>query len=329
MSPALVGAAIVQTVVYLLFIRAVDLYEREALRYVIPVFVWGFTVAAAVSLVFNTLFAVAISATLGGQVAQVATSVFVAPVVEESAKGLALLVAFFVSLAFARARRVPIEFSGVMDGIVYGSAVGFGFAIAEDLLYYAQAGPEVFLVRRIFGGFAHAAFASLTGIGIGLIPWVRYRSLRPVPPIVGLAAAMFLHACFNFTATFFGALVYVALFFVLLIYAAIIVAWLAVERRAIREELRDEVTAGTITPEEYELLPSYFRRTGHYLKLILSGRIGDWLRDRKVHATAVDLALSKRLLRRATSVSREDRVRALRRRLLKLRGAPAPRAASV
>ncbi len=328
MSGALVGAAVAQTVVYLIFIRAVDLYEREALRYVIPVFVWGFTVAAAVSLIFNTLFAVTISAALGGQIAQFATSVFIAPVVEESAKGMALFAAFLVSLAVARSRHAPIEFSGVMDGIVYGSAVGFGFAIAEDLLYYAQAGPDVFIMRRIFGGFAHAAFASLTGIGIGLIPWVRHRIFRPVPPILGLAAAVFLHACFNFTATFFGALVYAALLFVLLVYAAIIVVWLAIERRAIREELREEVAAGVITPGEYELLPTYFRRSGYYLKLILTGRIGAWSQERKLHSTAVDLALSKRLARRSASISREDRVRALRRRLLDLRGEVALQAAS-
>ena len=65
-----------------------------------------------------------------------------------------------------------------MDGIVYGSALGFGFAIAEDLLYGLQYGPETFVVRRIFGGFAHASFTSLTGIGIGLIPWVRNRALK-------------------------------------------------------------------------------------------------------------------------------------------------------
>ena len=57
-----------------------------------------------------------------------------------------------------------------MDGIVYGSAVGFGFALAEDILYGLQFGAETFLVRRILGGFGHAAFTSLTGIGSALSP---------------------------------------------------------------------------------------------------------------------------------------------------------------
>src|SRR3712207_9514648 len=52
LSGALVGIGILQAVVYLLFIRAIDLYEREPMRYVVPVFVWGFTVAAGGSLFF-------------------------------------------------------------------------------------------------------------------------------------------------------------------------------------------------------------------------------------------------------------------------------------
>ncbi len=55
MSVALIGVGVVQTIVYLLFVRFIDLYEREDFRYVIPVFVWGFTVAVAIALVFNTL----------------------------------------------------------------------------------------------------------------------------------------------------------------------------------------------------------------------------------------------------------------------------------
>ncbi len=318
LSAQLVVGGVVQTLLYLLFIRAIDLYEREPLRYVLPVFVWGFAVATTVSLFFNTVASMTLSTIAGNQVASFFTAVAVAPVVEECAKGLALLIIFFVAYLASR-RRGLIEFAGVMDGIVYGSAVGFGFAIAEDILYGLQFGPEVFVVRRIFGGFAHAAFTSLTGIGIGLIPYLRYRALSPVPPVLGLLAAILLHATFNFTATVFGGVAYVVLFFVVLGYLVIIVAWLTFERRAIRNELRDEVEAGTITAEEYAIIPTYFRRTGYYLGLIFSGKLGAWLDARKLHAAAVDLAISKRLLQRSYSLSRETRVAALRRKILDLR----------
>ena len=319
LSGALIGAGVLQTILYLLFIRAIDLYEREPLRYVVPVFAWGFAVATTISLVFNTLAALTFEAIATRQVAGFLTAVFVAPVVEESTKGLALLIIFIVAYLASRSRRL-IEFAGVMDGIVYGSAVGFGFALAEDILYGVQYGAETFLVRRILGGFAHAAFTSLTGIGIGLIPWVSSGFLKVLLPLVGLTGAILLHGAFNFTATVFGSVAYVVLFFVILLYVVIIVLWLWMERRMIRDELREEVGAGTITAEEYSILPSYFRKTGYYLGLIFRGRFATWSRARKVHGAAVDLAVSKRLARRADTAIRRDRVLALRSKVGRLRG---------
>jgi protease PrsW len=238
LSGALFGIGLLQAVIYLLFIRAIDLYEREPLHYVIPVFLWGFAVATTVSLVFNTLFQLTLSSVTSVKTASFFTAVISAPVVEESSKGLALLIIFFIAYLMRR-RTGVIEFAGVMDGIVYGSAVGFGFAIAEDLLYGLQYGPETFIVRRIFGGFAHASFTSLTGIGIGLIPWVQNRALKVVVPLLGLLGAITLHATFNLLATLFGPVGYLFLFLVILTYIVVIIVWLYIERRTIRNELRD------------------------------------------------------------------------------------------
>jgi protease PrsW len=322
LSGSLVAFGFLQAVIYLLFIRAIDLYEREPLRYVVPVFLWGFAVATTVSLVFNTLFQLTLSSVTSVKTADFITAVAVAPVVEESSKGLALLLIFFVAY-LARRRSGLVEFAGVMDGIVYGSAVGFGFALAEDILYGLQFGAETFLVRRILGGFAHAAFTSLTGIGIGLIPWVRHRRLAFVPPLLGLSGAILLHATFNFTATLFGLVAYLMLFFVVLLYLVLIVVWLAIERRVIREELRDEVAAGLISREDQTIVPTYFRRTGYYLRLIFSGQLGAWSGARKLHAAEVDLALAKRLARRSPTPTRMQRAQALRRKILNLRATSA------
>jgi RsiW-degrading membrane proteinase PrsW (M82 family) len=304
MSGPLIWFGILQAVIYLLFMRAIDLYEREPLRYVIPVFLWGFAVATTVSLVFNTLFQLTLSSVTSVKTASFFTAVVEAPVVEECSKGLALLLIFFIAY-LVRRRSGLMEFAGVMDGIVYGSAVGFGFAIAEDLLYGLQYGPETFLVRRIFGGFAHASFTSLTGIGLGLVPWVQSRVLKVVLPVLGLMGAILLHATFNFTATVFGPVGYLVLFCVIVVYIIVIFVWLYIERRAIREELKDEVSTGTIT-----------------------GRLGTWMRARRLNAAAVDLALAKRLARRAGSPGSMDRVRILRRKIVDLREGATIRAAS-
>jgi RsiW-degrading membrane proteinase PrsW (M82 family) len=327
LSGALFGIGLLQAVIYLLFIRAIDLYEREPLRYVIPVFVWGFAVATTVSLVFNTLFQITLSSVTSVKTASFFTAVVSAPVVEESSKGLALLIIFFIAYLMRR-RTGVIEFAGVMDGIVYGSAVGFGFAIAEDLLYGLQYGPETFVVRRIFGGFAHASFTSLTGIGIGLIPWVQNRALKVVVPLLGLLGAVTLHATFNLLATLLGPVGYLFLFLVVLAYIVVIIVWLYIERRTIRDELKDEVQVGTITAQEYAILPSYFRRKAYYVGLVFTGRLRDWRTARKLHHIAVDLALAKRLARSSGSADSTDRVGMLRQKVVSTRQAATARMAS-
>jgi RsiW-degrading membrane proteinase PrsW (M82 family) len=324
LNSTLVGIGVLQTVIYLLFIRGIDLYEREPLRYVIPVFVWGFAVATTISLGFNTLFELTLSSVTSVKTADFFTAVVAAPVVEECSKGLALLLIFVVAYLASRKSGL-IEFAGVMDGIVYGSAVGFGFALAEDILYYAQFGAEIFVMRRVFGGFAHAAFTSLTGIGFGLIPFVRHTFFKPIPPLLGLLGAITLHATFNITAALLGPLAYALLFFVVLVYLLVIILCLAYERRIIRGELRDEV-GRTITSDEFSILPTYFRRTGYYLKLIFSGHLRTWTGARRLHASAVDLAFAKRLARRSPSPERQERVGALRQKISNLRTALVPQA---
>ncbi|MGH3146932.1 MAG: PrsW family glutamic-type intramembrane protease, partial [Rubrobacter sp.] len=203
-----------------------------------------------------------------------------------------------------------------------------GFAIAEDLLYGLQYGPETFVVRRIFGGFAHASFTSLTGIGIGLIPLVSARGLKVLLPLVGLCGATLLHATFNLTATVFGPVAYLFLFVVVLAYIVVIIVWLAIERRTIRNELRDEVQAGTITSQDYEILPSYFRRKFYYIGLVFTGKLGVWIRARRLHSAAVDLALAKRLAYRSGSIGSTERVKMLRQKILDIREGATARAAS-
>jgi protease PrsW len=327
LSASLVWFGVLQTLIYLLFIRTIDAYEREPLRYVLPVFIWGFAVATTISLVFNTLALISFEALVSRQEANFLTAVFVAPVVEESTKGLALLIIFVIAYLASRRRRL-IEFAGVMDGIVYGAAVGFGFALAEDILYGIEYGAETFLMRRILGGFGHAAFTSLTGIGFGMIPFVNNRALRVLPPLLGLLGAILLHATFNFLATTMGLVAYLFMFIVVLLYLVLIIVWLTIERRWIRDELREEVEKGIISPEEYAILPTRFRRTGYYLRLILTGHLGEWLRARKVHATAVDLAFAERLARRSPTPTCQDRVEALRQKIQDLKARAATKAST-
>ncbi len=120
------------------------------------------------------------------------SAVFVAPPVEEFAKGSVILL-----LALVRRK----EFDGIIDGLVYAGMVGVGFAFTENILYYGrifrQLSEEVgsdeglrgafvlFVIRGLISPFAHPLFTSFTAIGIGIA--VRHRStiVRFLAPVVG------------------------------------------------------------------------------------------------------------------------------------------------
>lgn len=170
-----------------------DRHEAEPPSSLVVAFAWGALVATSISLVINTL-AASVAAGLGVD-PQFFAAVMVAPVVEEIAKGVGILV------IWAMRRR---EFDGVLDGIVYAGIIAAGFAFGENILYLGQAMLEggavglavTFVLRGIVSPFAHPLFTLWTGVGIGML--VTGRSpLRFVAPLLGLVLAMVLHAMWN------------------------------------------------------------------------------------------------------------------------------------
>jgi hypothetical protein len=107
---------------------------------------------------------------------------------------------------------------------------------------------------------------------------------------------------------------------VLLIYVALVIGSLASQRRTTRQELREEVDRGTISEAEYEILPTYFRRTLYYGGLVVRGRLGLMERAQRVHRAAVDLAFTKRLVRSSWAALEEPEVQKLRERIARSRG---------
>jgi hypothetical protein len=87
LSDQLILAGVLQAILYLFFVRAIDLYEREPLPYVVAVFLWGFAVATTIALFFNTLAKTTFATLVSEREANALTAILVAPVVEESAKG--------------------------------------------------------------------------------------------------------------------------------------------------------------------------------------------------------------------------------------------------
>ena len=91
-----------------------------------------------------------------------------APLVEESAKGLGVLLLLWFN------RR---NFDGPVDGIVYAASVAAGFAFSENILYFGRRSCStasdrdfavIFIARGLFSPFAHALFTACTGFALGL-----------------------------------------------------------------------------------------------------------------------------------------------------------------
>src|SRR6266508_2881230 len=103
-----------------------DRYEPEPTKYILFALCWGAFIATLAAIFINTEVSHLLEETgSGGN----RSAVFVAPPVEEFAKGSVILL-----LALVRRK----EFDGIIDGLVYAGMVGVGFAFTENILYYGR-----------------------------------------------------------------------------------------------------------------------------------------------------------------------------------------------
>jgi RsiW-degrading membrane proteinase PrsW (M82 family) len=172
-----------------------DRYEPEPRSLLLLGLGWGAFVATTAALFLQAFDAFALGSDEATQ------SVLVAPLTEEAAKGLFIV----LLLVYRRA-----ELDGVLDGIVYAGMVGIGFAFMENILYLSQAyigddkhvgGIEstvfLFVIRGLFSPFAHPFFTAFIGIGLGLAVSSRRRVVRVVAPVVGYLLAVAAHSLWN------------------------------------------------------------------------------------------------------------------------------------
>ena len=234
-----------------------DRHEAEPRPLLLFAFGWGAAVATLIALAVNSASLLALRSSGGDPNLAVFT---VAPIVEETAKGLAVL-----GVLLLRRR----EFDGVVDGIVYAGMAGIGFAFVENVLYLGRAFVEdgggeatvgTFVVRAVFSPFAHPLFTMATGIGVGLAvsrPGVVNRFLAP---IAGWMVAVVLHAAWN-GSTLLGLRGFVTAYAVVqvpIFVAAIVLAVLARGRegRLIADHLQVYADAGWLTAAEVGMLTS-------------------------------------------------------------------------
>jgi RsiW-degrading membrane proteinase PrsW (M82 family) len=199
--------AIVPAVGYLIWVRNTETCRREPYSALIGVMVYGGTFAVAAAVILETLVQMAlylpgsplsrgfgIFGPFDPTLEAILLAVIIAPVVEELVKATGVFTVY--------GRLNEIE-----DGIIYGAAVGLGFAVTENVLYFTVAlsqGVDVLLltviVRSLTSMVLHLSATSISGYGISRARvlgahgrsagWLRY---------VGIAIV--LHASFNLIAS--------------------------------------------------------------------------------------------------------------------------------
>jgi RsiW-degrading membrane proteinase PrsW (M82 family) len=255
---ALLYAAIlaaIPLVIVLLGIRWIDRWEPEPRVVLLFAFLWGAAAAIFIALVFSGLTQAYVARHgIGKSGADFFESVVQAPIVEELAKGIGILLIFLV---------VRKYFDGPIDGIVYGATIAVGFAFTENLQYFGLAivdnsgVGQTFLLRAVLSPFAHVMFTSCTGLLIGLA--ARHSNRIGVFGyfIAGLIPAMLLHAFWN-SATYWASDWYVFYFLVevpLFVLAIIgVVRLRRHEQRITQQRLAEYAAVGWFTSSEVNQL---------------------------------------------------------------------------
>ena len=149
---------------------------------------------------------------------------------------------------------------------------------AENLLYfvsaYLQGGAgswaETVFLRTLFCGVMHGCSTATLGAALGYIKYAEGKTRKFLMPILGLLAAMSLHAFWNGSLVWAGesesgvpmvvAIIGIPTYFMLLI--TLTQVSLVYESRTIAHELREEAALGIIPEAHLAILPSFLRRAG-------------------------------------------------------------------
>ena len=258
------------------FINWLDRYEKEPKVLLGAAFLWGVLIAGGGAYIINTVLGLGVYIVTGSEGAtDFATASIIAPIVEESLKGLAVLVVF---LLFRK------EFDSILDGIIYAGITALGFAAIENVLYiynygYQEGGWsglwQLVFIRVILVGWQHPFYTAFTGIGLAIARMNRNIFVKIIAVLGGFATAVFAHAFHNTLGSLIGGIEGLAIgtfidwvgwFFMLLF-----IIWMLVnERNILKRQLREEVNSGVISPAQYRTAFS-FVQSGARLNALTSG----------------------------------------------------------
>ena len=316
---SIVGS-VLPTIIYVLVVWRIDRYEKEPVQLLTVAFLWGALPAIAVSAIIEIATDAPVVVMSQGHHELVSSS-FIAPPVEELVKGLALLGLLWLARA---------ELDDVLDGIIYGSIIGFGFAMTENVFYLFGAWQEkgfggwsiVVLIRAIAFGFSHATFTSFTGIGVGLARYEKSALRRWLLILGGLSAATVAHSLHNFFLSVPNLClltIFVDWAGVSVVFVVILLAWRR-ERAWIETHLAEEVSLGVLSQLQFQVIASRRKRLKRQWQLLGVSGLSQLRQWRKLVSAATELAFKKHQLDKMGDERRNvAAVEALRARIVRLR----------
>jgi protease PrsW len=282
-------AAFVPMFIYLMLIWWMDRNEREPFWMLLLNFIWGATGAIVLGIIGSIIFQIPLSQGIefltgsrSSELMDLSGAVITAPVVEESTKGI-----FLVLMSFMK------RFDGVVDGVVYGGAIGLGFGMTENFLYFVSFGTDftswfiLVIIRTLFSAVLHCMAQATFGGFLG------YAKFKPaifkvflIP--IGFFLAMFLHFTWNLTVSFEETSIIGMAFLVIYTFSIIAILQVALymEGKTIANELREESGNGIIPAEHLNYLPYVTRRNKY-------GWCSIGVNQKEYVRTSIELALRK------------------------------------
>jgi len=230
-----------------------DRWEPEPPRLLLFSFLWG----ASVAVVLSVALEVALEPLFGTD----GTIALGAPLIEEAAKGLFLLL-----MMTGRRRN---ELNSLTDCLVYAGITAAGFAWLENIFYISDSGTlaeslGTAALRLVMGPFAHPLFTTMTGIGVYFALQQRSAVAKAGYILLGYAGAVLMHALWNGSS-----LMSIEAYFLVYLLWMVPVFGLAIvlavhsrrrEQRIVAEKLPGMVAANLVTANEATWLGSLRNR---------------------------------------------------------------------
>jgi len=296
-----ITAGVIPMAFYAWILYYLDRYEREPIKLLVGVFLWGSVIAASAAFIINSITSSGIYFLTQSEFAtQITISTLVAPVVEETLKGAAVLIVFL----FFRS-----EFDSLLDGLVYAGITALGFAATENAWYIHQLGfleygweglIKMAFIRVVLVGWQHPFYTAFIGLGLAFSRRSKEPFFRWIAPLLGWIAAVAFHLLHNLFSGLFqsnAGLVFAMIWDWSGYLGLLLLIFLLIKREQhwMKEYLAAEYKQDLLSSEQFQIACSAWKQGLAYLRARITG---NYREVKDLYQSCGDLMHKKRQLAR-------------------------------